>query len=170
MGSFLKTFLYFLAPVVYILVVGLSLFLTILQFKASSRRGSFNIGSIAAFLAGWVLWAFVAVLVIMGQLRPPSIPTNLSVIFFSGLAGFSIGVGYLWLAERIIDSQMMEALFIIGSVGGSLVSFFFYVMYLEVQVIAISSSVAFLFGALLYFVFMYYENPEGIKKMFGRRR
>lgn len=123
-----------------------------------------DIGPIAGFFAGWVACAFSVVLVRLGQLELPGFPTNLWTVLLSGLLGFLVGISYLGIAKVVNGNKAMTSLFVLGSVGGSLISLFFFVVYQQVQVIFISSAVAFLFGVLVYvMLFEGRGHPGGIQ-------
>ena len=155
----MKMILHILAPVVYILIVLFSFWLAVIHSK---RR--MDIGTLAAFFAGWVACAFSVVLVRLGQLDLPSIPSDLWAILISGVVGFVVGLGYLWAAKMVVGNTIMVSLFVLGSVGGSLISFYFYVIHSEIQIVFISSAVAYLFGVLIYVaLFESRGSPGGIQ-------
>ncbi|MDA0245165.1 MAG: hypothetical protein OT477_17250 [Chloroflexi bacterium] len=154
--------LYILAPVVYILIILSSLWIALIQSGGFQKRGKGpDPGPIAAFFAGWVACAFSAILVRLGSLEIPTIPVNLWAILISGVIGFLIGIFYLAVAKAIIGNTIMTSIFILGSVGGSLISFFFYIVYEQIQIVFISSTVAFLFGVLMYIVLFLSQGSSG---------
>ena len=163
----METCLFLSAPIIYVVII---LFSGWMALRPRVDGRSRDVGALAAFAAGWVACAFAAILVLLGQLQIPSIPTTLWVISLSGGIGFLVGFGYLGLANLVLGRTKMTNLFILGSVGGSSISFFFYVFYKAVQVAFISSAVAFLFGALLYVVVSGGRATGGLQDLMRRSR
>jgi hypothetical protein len=153
---------------IYLLIILFSLWLALVQAGILGRSKKIDLGPIAAFCAGWVAFAFSIILVQKGSLDIPIIPEDLWTILIMGAIGTLVGVGYLGIARIVIGNTIMTGLFVLGSVGGSLISFFFYIVYEHVQVAFITSAVGFLFGVLLYVVlFESRGSAGGIQDAYG---
>lgn len=159
------TLFFLLAPLVYVAIIAVSALIVWNQMPR--RRGGRNtdIGPLAAFLAGWVVSVFVAVLVQEGSLTMPNLPDSNTLILLSGFIGLMVGMAYLFLAKMVIGNSVMTSLFVFGSVGSSLISLLFYFTYEQVQLALLSVGVGFLLGVLLYVaLFESRGGPGGLQE------
>lgn len=141
--------LFWTAPVIYVLVIGFSIWLGLQMGQIGRRR---NFQPILAILAGLISCPLTAILIQLGQYKIPSIPIGLSVICITIIVGLGVGFAYLWIAKSLLGNWITGNLFILGSVIGSSVSLYFYFFHTEVKDILISSAWGFLFGVLVYAV------------------
>jgi len=143
----MQTLLFITAPIIYILIILFSAWLGILSGK--QRRGV-NPQPFIAILAGLTACPLVAVFIQLGQLDIPSIGITLPFICITAGIGFVVGVIYVWAANLVLDNAAITSLFVLGTIGGSAVSLYFYIFHQQVQELLISSAWGFLFGVLVY--------------------
>lgn len=146
----MQTILFITAPVIYFLII---LFSAWIGVSSGRQRKGINAQPYIAILAGLSTCPLISVLIQFGRLEIPSIEVVLPLICLTLGIGFFVGLGYIWTASLILDSNTaITSLFVLGTIAGSTICLYFYFFHSQVQEILISSAWGFLFGVLMYMV------------------
>lgn len=164
----MEIILYITAPIIYILIILFSAWIGLIGLKqeTGAKRKGGNAQAIIAILTGLATCPLVAVLMQLGRLDIPSVEVFLPLICLTLGVGFIVGLVYIWTASLILNHTATTSLFVMGSIGGSVICLYFYFFHTQVQELLISSAWGFLFGVLVYMVI----NKGGIRGNFSRSR
>ena len=73
---------------------------------------------------------------------------TIPITCFTLIVGFAFGIIYLWAANAVFSDSLMTSLFVLGSIGGSVICLYFYVFHTYTQLFLSTSAWGFLFGML----------------------
>ncbi len=149
----MQTLLFLSAPLIYVFIIAFSAWIGITHgMSRVHNRRTINPQPILAILAGLAACPLVAILIQMGRLSIPATELSISLLCLTLSVGFIVGLVYIWSANIVLDSMATTSLFVLGTVGGSVICLYFYFFHQEVQDILISTGWGFLFGVLVYMI------------------
>ena len=135
-----------LAPVTYLAVLGLAVYLTI-----CSGLDRIHIPNIAALLGGLVLCGIVILIQGITEISFESVnllTIQVSQVVLAAVTGVVLGFLFLLLAEQLLKSS--QNIFILFSSALSSISFYFYLTLTQTKPVFSVGSASFLLGSLFY--------------------